>query len=207
MVFYVYKTLTFRFRNVSIYFIEGVGFVQRSLSKVPRLHQIALAARGNRSARKRRLGEEKSRLKVDEMRLDAEKDNEMRSVDEIRRTLDRSLVSDLRAKLETIQAGQCSDVVDEAAWSENMAVAVQAIEVEWQRKRQIQAALDRIRNGRYGVCDACNQPIAEVRLTAVPWATRCVPCEESRARLHAVVTPQGLASIRDGFERRFDDAA
>ena len=88
-----------------------------------------------------------------------------------------------------------------------MAVAVQAIEVDWQRKRQIQAALDRIRHGRYGVCDACNQPIAEVRLTALPWATRCLSCEERRERLHAVVTPQGLASIRDGFERRFDDAA
>ena len=131
----------------------------------------------------------------------------MKNVDEIRRTLDRNLVSDSRAKLETIQAGPCSDVVDEAAWSENMAVAVQAIEADWQRKRQIQAALDRIRGGRYGVCEACGHRIAEARLTALPWATRCLPCEERLGRLHTVAMPRGLASIRDGFERRFDDAA
>ena len=177
-------------------------------SKVPSVTSGAVGVHGElgHSGRDGRGLEGKSRLKVDEMRTGAEKDR-MKSVDEIRRRLDRSLVSDLRSKLETIQAGPCSDVVDEAAWSENMAVAVQAIEVDWHRKRQIQAALDRIRHGRYGVCDACGQSITEARLTALPWATRCLSCEERRERLHAVATPQGLASIRDGFERRFDDAA
>lgn len=131
----------------------------------------------------------------------------MKDLDEIRLTLDRTLANNLRTPLEAIQAAPCSDIVDEAVWSENMAVAVQAIEVDWRRKRQIAAALERIRTGRYGVCDACGRPIAESRLTALPWATRCVACQERRERLDSVTIPRGLASIRDDFERRFDDAA
>jgi DnaK suppressor protein len=141
------------------------------------------------------------------MRTQDAEETAMRNVHEIRRTLDRNVASDLRSRLETLQAGRCSDVVDEAVWSENVAVAVQTIEVDWQRKRQIEASLDRIQTGGYGVCDACGGGIAEARLAALPWATRCVACQERQERLQAVSTPRGLVSIRDGFEPRFGDAA
>lgn len=41
---------------------------------------------------------------------------------------------------------------------------------------EIDAALDRIRNGRYGVCTACSQRITTERLDVLPMASLCMPC-------------------------------
>lgn len=40
------------------------------------------------------------------------------------------------------------------------------------------AALARLREGTYGVCDACGGEIAEQRLAVIPEATRCINCAE-----------------------------
>ena len=40
----------------------------------------------------------------------------------------------------------------------------------------IDAALGRLAEGRYGVCDRCGQPIGEDRLAARPAALTCVRC-------------------------------
>ena len=44
--------------------------------------------------------------------------------------------------------------------------------------RSIQAALERIAAGTYGICDNCGQEIAAARLQVVPEATRCVNCAQ-----------------------------
>ena len=44
--------------------------------------------------------------------------------------------------------------------------------------RVIQAALARIDDGTYGLCENCGKDIAPARLSAVPEATRCVNCAE-----------------------------
>jgi RNA polymerase-binding transcription factor DksA len=47
------------------------------------------------------------------------------------------------------------------------------------RRAAILAALQRIEEGIYGSCRACQQAIPPARLTAVPWAERCAPCQEA----------------------------
>jgi RNA polymerase-binding transcription factor DksA len=42
--------------------------------------------------------------------------------------------------------------------------------------RGIDAALDRIAHGRYGICARCGEDIAEKRLDAVPHAALCQSC-------------------------------
>lgn len=42
--------------------------------------------------------------------------------------------------------------------------------------RGIDAALDRISHGRYGICARCGEDIAEARLDAVPHAALCQAC-------------------------------
>ena len=42
--------------------------------------------------------------------------------------------------------------------------------------RAIDAALDRIAHGRYGICARCGENIAEARLEAVPHAALCHSC-------------------------------
>lgn len=44
----------------------------------------------------------------------------------------------------------------------------------------VDAALVRIRTGRYGLCDQCGQPIGKDRLAARPAALTCIRCAAPR---------------------------
>lgn len=44
----------------------------------------------------------------------------------------------------------------------------------------VDAALERLDDGTYGVCEACAGPIAYQRLLVVPTATLCITCETAR---------------------------
>jgi DnaK suppressor protein len=44
--------------------------------------------------------------------------------------------------------------------------------------KSIEAALDRIEDGTYGVCLRCDEEIPEKRLNAVPWTSYCLVCQE-----------------------------
>jgi len=43
----------------------------------------------------------------------------------------------------------------------------------------IESALQRIKDGTYGICAHCEEPISPQRLRAVPWAKYCIQCEDS----------------------------
>ena len=42
----------------------------------------------------------------------------------------------------------------------------------------IEEALGRIRQGTFGVCQVCKQPVSKARLEAVPWTRLCRECKE-----------------------------
>jgi RNA polymerase-binding protein DksA len=46
----------------------------------------------------------------------------------------------------------------------------------------IDAALERIDEGTYGMCNTCGQPIGEERLEALPWTTQCIDCKRKEER-------------------------
>lgn len=46
-----------------------------------------------------------------------------------------------------------------------------------ERVNRLSAALDRLRNGTYGVCTECNEPVSPTRLRAMPEAETCVSCQ------------------------------
>jgi DnaK suppressor protein len=48
--------------------------------------------------------------------------------------------------------------------------------------RRIDAALDRIEDGAYGVCVHCAKRVQLARLEAVPWARHCIECQELQDR-------------------------
>jgi DnaK suppressor protein len=39
---------------------------------------------------------------------------------------------------------------------------------------EIDAALQRIEDGTYGICEACGKPIGAERLSAIPWTRLCI---------------------------------
>ena len=67
----------------------------------------------------------------------------------------------------------------------NREVAIRNLDRESTLLKQVQAALRRIEDGSFGTCLRCEEPIAEKRLRAVPWAAYCVPCQEIIDRQHA----------------------
>ena len=68
---------------------------------------------------------------------------------------------------------------DELAWLKrrlDKSAEVAFTEDFRQRGVRVVAALDRIRQGTYGCCAVCGEPIPFERLECVPDTTRCVTC-------------------------------
>ena len=66
-------------------------------------------------------------------------------------------------------------------------LAYQFVEAEMQkaelvrleeRLSQIEAGLERIKAGQYGVCERCGEKINPARLRALPYAILCIKCQE-----------------------------
>jgi RNA polymerase-binding protein DksA len=56
------------------------------------------------------------------------------------------------------------------------------MEAEQQEVRDIMAAIERIQEGTFGVCETCGQPLAKPRLEAIPYARLCVECKTKEER-------------------------
>jgi len=54
------------------------------------------------------------------------------------------------------------------------------IQIKQETIERIDAALARLEAGQYGCCVECGDEISEARLRALPFAVRCVECEETR---------------------------
>jgi DnaK suppressor protein len=66
--------------------------------------------------------------------------------------------------------------------------AFQTGRMEWDLLKQVQDALERIKNGSYGRCLDCGQLIDEARLEAVPWTPYCWQDQQKRDREEAEKT-------------------
>ena len=100
---------------------------------------------------------------------------------ELRADLERRL-ADMLARLASIKKDvtreHSGDSAEQAQERENDEV-VDAIGNETtQSIRDIRAAIERIDDGTYGICERCGEDIGEARLKVVPEATRCVNCAE-----------------------------
>jgi RNA polymerase-binding transcription factor DksA len=63
-------------------------------------------------------------------------------------------------------------------------LALGVIENEQATLDEVDAALSRIKDGRFGACEACEQPIAKLRLQALPYARYCIECaREAESRV------------------------
>lgn len=47
------------------------------------------------------------------------------------------------------------------------------------RLNQVESALIRLENGKYGVCAACSKKIGRDRLEAIPYAVLCIDCKSA----------------------------
>jgi len=87
--------------------------------------------------------------------------------------------------------GEVLDSADLASDSYDKDVANSLSETERARLVAVEAALDRVKHGSYGMCESCGKPIPLARLKVLPFAKLCVQCqqdEEKVANLQELVT-------------------
>ncbi len=69
--------------------------------------------------------------------------------------------------------------MDEIQHAAERDLAIRNVDRESALAGQLKAALRRIHEGSYGACMECDSAISPKRLAAVPWAQRCIRCQEA----------------------------
>ncbi len=80
---------------------------------------------------------------------------------------------------EQLSDGQVQDPGDQALTSTMEALRMSLQDAEVDEYRRIVSALSKIREGLYGLCVDCGNPISEKRLQLFPDTTRCLTCQEA----------------------------
>lgn len=62
-------------------------------------------------------------------------------------------------------------------------ISLGLMESESDELRQIEEALERIRDGTFGLCEGCRKKIPKERLRAIPYARLCVHCKKKEEGL------------------------
>jgi DnaK suppressor protein len=97
------------------------------------------------------------------------------------------LRSKLRSEIETLVAPGSAAPEDLAPVFHDQFVAIHLNGIDSAQLRQVDNALWRLDNGEYGVCVDCGEPISGRRLDAIPWADRCISCQESAGSIQVFV--------------------
>jgi DnaK suppressor protein len=72
-----------------------------------------------------------------------------------------------------------ADQMDEIQYASERDLAIRNVDRDTTLLRSVKAALRRIQDGSFGMCIACETAISPRRLAAVPWAPRCIQCQET----------------------------
>ena len=71
---------------------------------------------------------------------------------------------------------QMADISDDAARSYGRKLQGDLEEHEWVKLKQVEAALKKVEDGEYGICEQCEQEILETRLEIMPYTEFCIHC-------------------------------
>jgi len=114
-----------------------------------------------------------------------------KEVDRYRRILERK-VEEVRLRLSAAQAAEIvqrpEEPLDFGDWcqkSHEEWLFLNKNRLEVALLRELQEALHRLKEGAFGICQECEQPISSKRLEAIPWAKFCLPCQERLALISA----------------------
>jgi DnaK suppressor protein len=72
-----------------------------------------------------------------------------------------------------------ADQTDEIQYASERDLAIRNVDRQSTLLRDIKAALLRIHDGSFGTCVDCECAISQKRLVAVPWALRCIQCQDA----------------------------
>lgn len=113
---------------------------------------------------------------------------------EVRVTLTRKqteLMQTLRQR-DGIAIEKSADQMDEIQYASERDLAIQNVDRDSHLLREVKSALLRLEKGLFGTCKDCEEVISPKRMAAVPWALRCIRCQEVEDNLQ-----KGGAEIED----------
>ena len=90
-----------------------------------------------------------------------------------------------------------ADQLEEIQAASERVLAVCHLDREFNQLRNVLAAIRRIDEGNFGICQECDEDIHPKRLAALPWATYCIRCQEAIDRNLEEIQ----ASISDFLDR------
>lgn len=96
--------------------------------------------------------------------------------EELREIIHRELANSKQEDF-TELAGMVHDAGDESFAELLRGINIATRTRELEEIRDVEASLERIKNGIYGTCIECNDKIAPDRLDAYPTAKRCINCQ------------------------------
>ncbi len=102
---------------------------------------------------------------------------------EKRRELTRAYIRDKNYGRESDDGGT-QDLADKASTSYTKEFLYSLSNNERSILQQVEDALVRLKEGEFGICDECGQPIQKKRLEAVPWARYCLACQQAVDKGH-----------------------
>jgi DnaK suppressor protein len=126
-----------------------------------------------------------------------------------RDALRRALAGDL-SLLRELRGQPPGDTVDSALDSIQDEISSQLAEVESRELNRIEYALERMREGQFGICEGCGTNIPMGRLNVLPYAMYCITCQREAERQGATGTGEIdwgklLDSSDDGTNLSLDD--
>ena len=107
---------------------------------------------------------------------------ELGRIQEILERKRAELVEVLRKRYGSIAIEKSADQMDEIQYASERDLAIGNVDRESSRLREVKAALRRINDDSFGTCIECESAINPKRLAAVPWASRCISCQEAADR-------------------------
>jgi DnaK suppressor protein len=88
---------------------------------------------------------------------------------------------------DAIAVEQSPDHIEEIQRASERALEISRLDRESGQLRNARAALRRICQGTFGICEECEEEIHPKRLTAIPWASLCLVCQEAADRCNKVM--------------------
>lgn len=92
--------------------------------------------------------------------------------------IERDLAQVLRVR-DGIAIERSPDQMDEIQYAYERDLAIRNAHRDSSNLREVRAALLRLRGAGFGECIECSDAIPARRLDAVPWAARCIRCQET----------------------------
>ena len=97
--------------------------------------------------------------------------------DELTRAIDRT-----HKEIRGLADSWAGDVIDASCGNSSKEAMFATYSRNRTQLRRVEAALERIATGDFGICAGCGVAIGLKRLQALPWANNCIECQEQSER-------------------------